>query len=127
MSEQANRVAVYGTLKQGQCNHFVLEGQSFIGHSELSTITLYDLGPYPAAKPELSDGVVVEVYEVDDRTLSRLDQLEGFNAKSPGTGLYNRLQLDTPLGKAWVYIYNHDVNGCVAIHSGNWFASAGCG
>jgi gamma-glutamylcyclotransferase (GGCT)/AIG2-like uncharacterized protein YtfP len=120
MDTKLNRVAVYGTLKQNQSNHSFLTGQAFLGCCELSTITLYDLGPFPAAKLSESPSVGVEIYQVSDETMARLDALEGYDPISPDEGLYNRVQLETPLGPAWVYIYNHDVTGWREIRSGEW-------
>lgn len=124
MTNQNHRVAVYGTLKRSQSNHHILARSDFLGTCSLSSIVLYDLGPYPGAKLERSGGVLVEVYGVDARTFARLDQLEDYNPRSPASGLYDRVLLDTPYGEAWVYIYNHDVSGCRAIRSGGWSARA---
>ena len=82
MHSEKIRVAVYGTLKQNQSNHWLLADQKRCGEFQCDLITLYDLGPFPAAKLSNSDGVRVEVYEVDDETFARLDELEGFNAES---------------------------------------------
>ncbi|MCG6659345.1 gamma-glutamylcyclotransferase [Halomonas campisalis] len=60
-------VAVYGTLKRGLRNHHWLEGADFLGSDRLTGATLYDLGPYPGAKSEPSDGVEVEVFRVGPR------------------------------------------------------------
>ena len=82
MHSEKIRVAVYGTLKQNQSNHWLLADQKRCGEFQCDLITLYDLGPFPAAKLSNSDGARVEVYEVDDETFARLDELEGFNAES---------------------------------------------
>jgi len=121
MHSEKIRVAVYGTLKQNQSNHWLLADQERCGEFQCDLITLYDLGLFPAAKLSNSDGVRVEVYEVDDETFARLDKLEGFNSESPESGLYNRIQIQTPFGQAWLYIYNHDVSGYPEIRSGEWF------
>lgn len=115
-----HRVAVYGTLKKNPSNHVLLAGQTYLGEADLTSIVLYDLGWYPAAKLRQSQGVRVEVYEISDETLVLLDRLEGFQASAPETGLYRRVQLETPLDPAWVYIYNHDLTGCHEICSGQW-------
>lgn len=119
-STQSHRVAVYGTLKRHQSNHRVLAGSRFVGECSLSSIVLYDLGPYPGAKLERSQGVLIEVYEVDGPTFARLDALEGYDTASPDMGLYDRKLLDTPLGRAWVYIYNHAVSKGGEIRVGGW-------
>lgn len=121
MRTEGTLVAVYGTLKQSQLNHSLLADQERCGEFQCDLITLYDLGPFPAAKLSNSDGILVEVYELDDLTFARLDELEGFNSESPESGLYNRIQIQTPFGQAWLYIYNHDVSGYPEIRSGEWF------
>lgn len=121
MCIEGTLVAVYGTLKKNQSNHRLLAKKMHCGNFRCDLITLYDLGPFPAAKLSNSDGVRVEVYEVDDETFARLDELEGFNAESQQSGLYNRIQIQTPFGQAWLYIYNHDVSGYPEICSGEWF------
>ncbi|MFL1483420.1 gamma-glutamylcyclotransferase [Marinobacter sp. LN3S78] len=122
MTDQNFRAAVYGTLKRGEPNHHWLARSDFLGTCSLSSIVLYDLGLFPGAKLERSGGVLVEVYMVDAQIFTRLDELEGYDARSPNSGLYDRVPLDTPYGKAWVYIYNHDVSGYPAIRSGGWLA-----
>lgn len=60
MSEQVlpskHRVAVYGTLKRGMSNHGLLRQSRFLGEESLTSLTLYDLGLFPAAKLEPSQG-----------------------------------------------------------------------
>lgn len=120
MESQTSRVAVYGTLKKHQSNHRLLAGQRRLGRCQLDAITLYDLGPYPAAKLVPSEGVDVEVYEVSRKCFARLDRLEDYNAAMPEAGLYDRVELETEFGPAWVYIYNRGVGGCRVIRSGGW-------
>jgi len=72
------KVAVYGTLKHGHGNHACLEGAHFVGTDYIRG-QLYDLGPYPAAKRSADPNTLisVEVYEINDTILKRLDRLEG--------------------------------------------------
>ncbi|SFB87625.1 Uncharacterized conserved protein YtfP, gamma-glutamylcyclotransferase (GGCT)/AIG2-like family [Marinospirillum celere] len=115
-----NRVAVYGTLKQGLANHHYLEKARFLGKDSVTNLVLYDLGPYPGAKLATSKGIEIEIYEVDSLTLAQLDQLEGVNRQNNEQGLYYRTQLKTRLGPAWVYIYNPSVNDRTPIRQGGW-------
>lgn len=115
-----NRVAVYGTLKKGQSNHHILANAHYVSHCQLTQITVYDIGPYPGAKLRPSDGVYVEVYDVDAETFARLDELEDYDAQAPACGLYDRIQLETAFGAAWVYLYNPEVLGLPEIRSGGW-------
>ncbi|MCE8028217.1 gamma-glutamylcyclotransferase family protein [Billgrantia desiderata] len=113
-------VAVYGTLKRGQRNHFWLEGADFLGSDRLTSATLYDLGPFPGAKPEPSRGVEVEVFRVDAALLTELDRLEDFRPRQPHAGLYHRAIHATTFGPAWLYLYNPEIAGCKAIRQGGW-------
>lgn len=113
-------VAVYGTLKRGLRNHHWLKGAEFLGADRLTTATLYDLGPYPGAKPEPSRGVEVEVFRVTARLLASLDRLEDYRLQTPRAGDYQRVIYTTAYGPAWLYLYNHAVRGCPAIREGGW-------
>ena len=82
---------VYGTLKRECSNHAQLAGQTFIGMARTPPgYRLYDLGGYPgiAVRPEDREGVVGEVWSVDDAALERLDLFEGVHE-----GLYRRVPL----------------------------------
>ncbi|MDO8910113.1 MAG: gamma-glutamylcyclotransferase family protein [Pseudohongiella sp.] len=113
-------VAVYGTLKRGLSNHHLMQSAQYLGEDYLDSITLYDLGPYPGAKAELSAGIVIEVYAVDALQLGVLDELEDYNAAAPEQGMYNRKLFPTKFGEAWVYLYNPAVDGLAAQRRGSW-------
>ena len=113
-------VAVYGSLKRGHFNHDLIEDAKFVGDDWLFDFTLYTLGPFPAIKRHKSDGVLVEIYEVTSHQLHLLDQLEGFNSKSPEKSFYLRVAIESSYGSAWVYEYNREVKKETRIESGNW-------
>lgn len=115
-----SQVAVYGTLKRGLRNDRWLSGAHFVGTDQLVDITLYDLGPFPGAKQEASQGVEVEIFNVTVEQMGRLDQLEGYNTEDPTVGLYDRAIFQTRHGPAWLYLYNDDVEGYPAIRQGRW-------
>lgn len=96
---------VYGTLKRGCSNHGQLAGQNFVGAARTPPgYRLYDLGGYPGivAKPDDRDGVVGEVWSIDDAALARLDHFEGVHE-----GLYRRapLPLLAPFADKYVDAY----------------------
>lgn len=71
------RVFVYGTLKRDLNNHHLLRDAKFIGGAyTVDTFRMFTVG-FPIIRPS-DDGASVygEVYEVDDKTLRRLDALE---------------------------------------------------
>jgi gamma-glutamylaminecyclotransferase len=96
---------VYGTLKRGCSNHHHLAGQTFLGVARTPPgYRLYDLGGYPgiAVRSDDRDGVVGEVWSVDDAALQRLDRFEGIHE-----GLYRRelLALMPPFADKQVHAY----------------------
>lgn len=114
------RVAVYGTLKQGFNNAHWLNGATLLGSDLTSALTLYDIGPYPGAKWQPSQGVLIEIYEISIDQLAQLDRLEDYRADAPTAGEYDRQQITTCFGLAWVYLYNPGVAGKTAIYEGGW-------
>jgi gamma-glutamylcyclotransferase (GGCT)/AIG2-like uncharacterized protein YtfP len=100
-------VFVYGTLKRGFENHGFLSGQTFVGIARTAPgYALYDLAGYPGMvrKDDATDGVVGEVWMVDDECLAQLDVLE-----CTAEGLYRREAVslqDAPAGqRVEAYIY----------------------
>jgi gamma-glutamylcyclotransferase (GGCT)/AIG2-like uncharacterized protein YtfP len=79
-----HRVFVYGTLRRGHRNHFLLETSDFIG--EAATLRHYWMittGVFPVVLDEVPAdfgfpplAIAGEVYHVDDATLEQLDRLE---------------------------------------------------
>jgi len=72
-----HRVFVYGTLKSGFWNHYLLEGCEFFGGA--ATVPTYKMieNGFPVIMPDPEGKPLAgEIYAVDDETLARLDQLE---------------------------------------------------
>ena len=102
-------VFVYGTLKRGFRNHRFLEKASFVG--EAYTVMHYRMldGSFPVLRESGPDRMPIsgEVYDVDARTLIKLDDLE-----SVATGMYDRIEIgvvvptgaDMRSSKAFIYI-----------------------
>lgn len=105
MQNNTTRVGVYGTLKQGHGNHRLLEHVPRSGVGFVSGHRLYQSGiPFLVADKTSEYDVLVELYDVDDETLSRLDSLEGHPR------CYCRKELEVVLQDgsstiAWVYEY----------------------
>ena len=113
------RVFVYGTLKRGGANHFILAGQQFLGPARTPPgYTLHLIEDYPGMVRAADDraGVVGELWAVDVGCLLRLDELEGVIE-----GLYERvpLRLAPPHAgePAETYLYLRDLAGCPALGS----------
>jgi gamma-glutamylcyclotransferase (GGCT)/AIG2-like uncharacterized protein YtfP len=96
-------VAVYGTLKRGCANHSLLSKSDFKGVDYIKSLTIYHGGYFPLGKIE-NGGTDVEIYDVDQATLNKLDYLEGCPA------LFTREIIQTRYGETFVYIYTGDVD-----------------
>ena len=71
-------VFVYGTLKMGGHNHHYLKDSEFVQHIAFPDLTLIDTGyGFPAAIRCEGSSVYGEVYKIDNKTLLKLDRLEG--------------------------------------------------
>ena len=99
-------VAVYGSLKKGKRNHGLLSDSRCVCHGLTEPkFSLVDLVYFPG----LIDGdnfIEVEVYEVTNEMLSRLDRLEGHPT------FYERVETDiyvnnieNPMLKCFIYKY----------------------
>ncbi len=82
-----NRTFVYGTLKRGGTLHHHLQTQTFVGLARTARPgRLYKLGWYPGLVEDSSGQAIEgEVWDVDDATLTILDDVEGV-----ADGLYER-------------------------------------
>ncbi len=117
----AVHVAVYGTLKRGECNHHWLRGARFEGRTRVPGLELYNLGEYPMAVPSRDPQARIhaELYRVEASALTRLDELEDYPR------LYDRRRLPTADGRiAWIYLGQaHQVRGCRRVPFDDWGAT----
>lgn len=87
-------VAVYGTLKKGECNNRILQGgnANLLSEGVVRGFKLYDSG-FPVAAHSDTDSIKVEVWDVFDdpiKTLDRLDGLEGHRGNDNPSSMYFR-------------------------------------
>ncbi len=107
-------VFVYGSLRRDQTNHALLEESEFMGQCLTTAhFCMYDLGPYSAAVAG-EQRLVGEVYRVSDRVFQALDQLEDYPLE------YDRQQILTPFGLAWIYIYQLALPLQILVSDGDW-------
>ena len=110
-----HNVLVYGSLRRGLHNHYLLEHTLFVGNIKTPALwTLYDLGAFPAVVPGGNTAITGEVYQVDDATFAELDLLEGY------PDFYQRRQIDTDLGLLWIYYLPKAAPDFIKVDSGDW-------
>lgn len=114
-------VSVYGSLRKKQSNYeYYLSSSIYKGtFSTEPEYTLHSLSFYPGLKLNGNTSVVMEVYEVDEKTLETLNRLEGYR---PGekSSFYDRIEINTPWGKAFTYIYVNELSKESIVESGDW-------
>ena len=115
-------VAVYGTLMEGEANAWLIPEGTQRTRAKL-TGTLIDTGHgYPAFVPAGETAIEAEIVEVDERTLFRLDILEGV------PHLYRRQRVKAELeggavATVWGYVYARNAPcGARLIKGGDWRA-----
>lgn len=115
-----HRVFVYGTLLSGFHNHErCLRTGKRLGATRTANAhyRMVDVNYFPGVFLDGTDAIVGEVYEVDDRTMERLDRLEGFPF------MYTRVEVDLEgHGNAWMYIYNRTAERLPTIPNGDFRA-----
>ncbi len=114
-------VAVYGSLRKKMSNHkYYLSDSEFKGIFPTEPeYTMHSLQWYPGLKLNGNHSIMMEVYEVDETTLNNLNRLEGYYPGETST-FYDRIEINTPWGKAFTYIYVKELTKESIIESGDW-------
>ena len=122
-------VGVYGFLRKGMQNHEQLDEDSPVAVYETAPeFTLYDIEGFACLDKKGSSSVLIELYSVDRSIFQSLEwhnNLEGnILDYTNNYELYKLEQLDTPFGKAYMFILDDKIvdplkNGIV-VESGNW-------
>jgi len=102
-------VFAYGTLMNGYGNHrYYLSQSEYLGKGEITGYALYAVSSFPGIVPECGEKVKGEVYQLDQDTLKRLDNLEGKG------NLYLRKKVEVRVNgqivQAWTYIWNRETS-----------------
>ena len=115
-----NNIFVYGTLREGERNHWLLKDTNFKGTYETEPeYELRNFGPFPGMMPWGDTSVQGEVYEVSDDLLEDLDYHEGHPS------FYNRtkIKLKDYSGEIQAYVISDHPryqDKLPVIHSGDW-------
>lgn len=114
-------VAVYGSLRKKQSNYeYHLSNSTYKGtFTTEPEYTMHSLSYYPGLKLNGNTSIVMEVYEVDEDALKNLNRLEGYYPGEKST-FYDRIEIDTPWGKAFTYIYVNPLSKDSIVESGDW-------
>ena len=117
-----HKVAVYGSLRKGMGNHVLLKHVDTHRSGIINGYEMYSCGGFPAIVQSDHGYVKVEVYEVDDKTLQRLDALEGYTGGY--NGFYDRAEErvvyeDGEVDDVLVY-YMHNPPSDIQVESGDW-------
>ena len=114
-------VSVYGSLRKKQSNYeYHLSNSTYKGtFTTEPEYTMHSLSYYPGLKLNGNHSIVMEVYEVDEDTLKNLNRLEGYCPGEKST-FYDRIEIDTPWGKAFTYIYVNELSKESIVESGDW-------
>lgn len=121
MKDETKLVAVYGSLRKGFGNHYLLKDSKYLGEYDTEPIyDMYSISSFPGLVTGGNTSIKMEVYEVSKEVLRRLNGLEGFIADHHVNNLYNRISIPTPYGDAYTYIYNCSVVTKVKVESGDW-------
>ncbi len=108
-------VAVYGTLRRGMENHHMLRRASLLWEGFVRIpYKLVVCGDTPyLVKSNDVNRIYIEVYEVDEELLRELDDFENVPLE------YRRVEIETPVGRAWIYVASRDVE-CVEVPEGDY-------
>lgn len=108
-------LAVYGTLRRNHSRNNALIGCEFVG--EVLTeepFKMYDLGQFPAIIRGGDSPIVVDLYKVDQQTVSLCDAIEGHPI------FYRRETTTIDNKPVEIYVIQQDVSPYPQILSGDW-------
>lgn len=119
-------VFVYGTLREHECNHNLLKSADCIARQCWTSGKLLDSHQgYPFLVRSQKSRVYGELYQVDDKLLQVLDQLEEYNGYGKAN-YYDRViqevYTDAKIYQALVYVLPEgaEERGMTEINGGDW-------
>lgn len=103
---------VYGTLRMGQPNHYLLRSADFLDTEVVENYRMFSLGSYPGVQALDGAFIVGEVYGITNEQLALCDRLEAY------PDLYSRTLVPFRGHMAWMYVYNVDSRNVESIITG---------
>ena len=115
MDSKKVKLFVYGTLREGEHRHDLLEGAPLVASTKTEPgFSLINLGDYPGMRPGGAGCVYGEIYAINASLLPVLDEYEDYPT------LYDRVPIQLANGvTALTYLLLMDTNSPV-IESGDW-------
>ena len=101
-------IFVYGTLKEGYGNHYLLTKALKVGKAETDEkYSMYEMGIPFVVKDEKDTTIKGEVYLVDTQTFRNVDLLEGHPICYRREKIKVNIEIDkrTRRTNAWIYFY----------------------
>lgn len=123
MKKQLKYLACYGSLKLGFHNEQVLRGAEYLGTCLTEPkYTMFSMGGYPAVSPVGDTPIHLEIYQTDDdKVINRVYNLEGYTGKrNHPDNWYDTVEVDTPYGKAEMFIFKTPPINKKVVESGKW-------
>ena len=103
-------IAVFCELREGLPNHSLLDTSKklgdFLSYPEYQLIKLSDIACKVGIKKG-SKSVVFEVYQIDRKTLEKINLLKTYYYEDYKNNLSEKILIDTPYGKAYIYMDVH--------------------
>ena len=141
-------VFVYGTLRRGACNAFLMDGATYVRAGRVRG-RLHRLDGYPALLPDpaSAEWVVGDLWEVSPEHLAAMDAYEAEAAEGDGRAGFRRVPVEVfreepeperwPATGAWTWRWTGTMEGLRKVPSGDWmdeefppkpgiFTSLGC-
>lgn len=113
-------LAIYDSLRRGGSENGFLKGSKYLGESTIPG-RLYALGDFPGGKFSESGQIVVDLYDVPDELIPKIDRVTGFFEDSPDQSLYQRKPITAESGlTAYAYEYKFPCRSGY-LPTGDWF------
>ena len=125
MAEETHKVFVYGTLMRGGRNAHLLDGATLLDNNTITADASFLMEQFnsssspgkhtPGVWKNGQHYIKGEIWEVDKKTLAKLDELEGFDPKQPiKDNHYIREEIKMQdSSTAWIYIINADTKDAI--------------